>query len=372
MYLRPSLANLPPSIHGARDYDELARLGLQPDAVIDFSANSNPYAPHPTVLQAVRAAVSDAMLHRYPDRACLALRRAIAAAEDVPDNQVLPANGVSELIQLVALAFVEPGSRHLILGPTFGEYCRAIQLVGGVVQEYRSNRTDLRLDLEAVAALIHQFQPRGIWLCTPNNPTGQQLTAAELAYLQTTDPNRGMVWVIDESYRYFGQDDRQHAAVSRQRTPQMIILRSLTKEHGLAGLRLGYAVSDPDRIETLRAVQPPWSVNSLAQIAGIAALQPEITHWRSQSLARLHEDAGQLWRQLIESGFRVLPTATPYALVEVGRAADFRHSLLKQGLLVRDCASFGLPNYIRIAAQKPHANKKLVAALRDLSERFNG
>jgi histidinol-phosphate aminotransferase len=369
---RLTLASLPPSIHGARDYSELAHLGLQPDAVIDFSANSNPYAPHPAVLEAIRAAVSDVTLHRYPDRDCLALREAIAMAENVSTQHVLPTNGASELIQLVALAFVTPGSRHLILAPTFGEYRRAIQLMGGVVHEYRSSRADLRFDLEAIVALIHQLQPEGIWLCTPNNPTGQQLTAAELAYLRAAGPDQGGLWVIDESYRYFGRDNSQHSAVNQQRTDNMIILRSLTKEHGLAGLRLGYALADPIRIEALRIVQPPWSVNSLAQVAGIAALQPELIEWRRQSLAQLHEHASQLWRQLSAIGLRVLPTATPYILVEVGRGADFRRSLLTQNLLlVRDCASFGLPHHIRVAAQKSEENERLVAALKGLTH-LNG
>jgi histidinol-phosphate/aromatic aminotransferase/cobyric acid decarboxylase-like protein len=143
----------------------------------------------------------------------------------------------------------------------------------------------------------------------------------------------------------------------------MIIIRSLTKDHGLAGLRLGYAIARPEYIEILRAVQPPWSVNSLAQVAGVAALQPDVSTWRRQSLAQLHHHAADLWNSLSQMGFRVLPTSTTYALVEVDHAAILRRSLLAHGLLVRDCTSFGLPAYIRIAARLPEENERLLAAL---------
>jgi histidinol-phosphate aminotransferase len=372
LHTRPTLADLPPSIHGARDYGELARLGLEPEAVSDFSANSNPYGPHPAVLEAVRAAVAGPTLQRYPDRACLALRQAIAAAEGVSPDSILPTNGASELIQLVALAFVAPGSRQLILAPTFGEYGRAIHLVGGLARECRPAGADLRFEIEALVETIRAWQPAGVWLCTPNNPTGQQLAADDLARLRAADPDQRMLWVIDESYRYFGADSRRQAAVSGQPLSQnLIVIRSLTKEHGLAGLRLGYALAQPARCEALRAVQPPWSVNSLAQAAGVAALQPRVIAWRERSLAQLHGHAARLWSALAALGYHVLPSDTPYTLVEVGQAAAFRRALLEQGCLVRDCASFGLPDHIRIAAQRPEENERLIATMKKMRDYHN-
>ena len=307
---RPTLAGLPPSIHGDRDHHELAQLRLSPEAILDFSSNKNPYGPHPLVLEAVRAAVSTTTLRFYPDRACLALKEAIATAEGVPATQILPTNGASELIQMVALAFVAPGSRQLILGPTFGEYIRAIQLVGGIPHECRPIRSDLRLEVEAVAETIRELQPDGIWLCNPNNPTGQQWTAEELAHLQATDPERRAWWIIDASYCYFGAPAKSIPSPPAL-DAQTILLRSLTKEHSLAGLRLGYAVAQLELIEILARVQAPWSVNSLAQIAGVAALQPDLLRWRDESLGRLHHHAAALWERLAELGYPVLPSSTP-------------------------------------------------------------
>src|SRR6185503_20175948 len=132
----------------------------------------------------------------------------------------------------------------------------------------------------------------------------------------------------------------------------LIILRSLTKDHALAGLRLGYVIAAPPLIAALRAVQPTWSVNTLAQIAGTAALQAPVLAWREQTLTCLRQHAAELWDNLRQQDYRVLPTAATYTLVEVKNGAAFRQHLLRQGLQVRDCASFGLPQHVRIAARQ--------------------
>jgi histidinol-phosphate/aromatic aminotransferase/cobyric acid decarboxylase-like protein len=231
--------------------------------------------------------------------------------------------------------------------------------------ECRPSQPNLRLEVEAVAETIRKLRPDGVWLCNPNNPTGQQWTAEEVTYLQAADPERRAWWLIDASYCYFGpltEPIPSPAALDSQ----TILLRSLTKEHSLAGLRLGYAVAQPELIELLARVQAPWSVNSLAQVAGAAALQPDLLRWRDESLGRLRRHAAELWKRLVELGYPVLPSSTPYTLVEVGEAAPFRRKLLQQGILVRDCASFGLPGHIRIAAQLPEENERLVAAVVEL------
>jgi histidinol-phosphate aminotransferase len=358
---RSTLATLPPSIHGARNYGELACLGLSPDAVIDFSANSNPYGPHPAVQAAVQAAVAAPVLAHYPDRECLALRAALAAAEGVSMDNILPGNGAAELIQLAALAFVTPGSRHLIVSPTFGEYSRAIQLMGGQALEVRPTHPDLRFEAAEVAAAIHRLRPESVWLCQPNNPTGQLWTAAELTYLRAADPDARMLWVVDESYHYFVANPVSLKGEIEQEN--LLILRSLTKDMALAGLRLGYALAAPSLIQSLRQVQPPWSVNSLAQVAGAAALQAEVLTWRQKSITQLHSNAAELWAGLTELELMILPTQTTFALVNVGHAAEFRRRLLAHGLLVRDCTSFGLPGHIRIAAHRPEENWQLLKAI---------
>jgi histidinol-phosphate aminotransferase len=354
-------------VHGARDYDELARLDVDPDEIIDFSSNCNPYGPHPTVLAAVGAAVTAATLNRYPDRDCLALLKTISETEGIPAGCILPTSGASELIQLIAMAFVATGSCHIVLAPTYGEYGRAIQLAGGQVQEYRATGFDLRFDLESVTTSIRSLQPAGIWLCNPNNPTGQLWGREELEELRRrADPEKRALWVVDESYLNFFMDHSPDERADYQASENVIIIRSLTKDHGLAGLRLGYGLAVPDLVHILRAVQPPWSVSSLAQVAGIAALQPEVVAWRAESLALLHRQAAVLREKLSAAGFSVLPSSTPYFLVEVARASRVRQRLLREKLLVRDCTSFGLPAYVRIAAQLPEENERLIEGMQRL------
>jgi histidinol-phosphate/aromatic aminotransferase/cobyric acid decarboxylase-like protein len=234
-----------------------------------------------------------------------------------------------------------------------------------------------------------------VWLCNPNNPTGRQWIGHELAQLAAADPDHQILWVIDEAYRYFGKGINHSLATCPDKpaghdqgrskeigdhqptigTSQVanlgenaIIMRSLTKDHSLAGLRLGYAIADPKLVAALQMVQAPWSVNSLAQVAGVAALQPEVLAWRDESLAQLQQNARDLWRELSAIGLSVVPSSTPFALVKVGDARAFRRALLAQGLLVRDCTSFGLPDYIRIAAQLPPENERLVATVKKLRQ----
>ncbi|MBW7881673.1 MAG: histidinol-phosphate aminotransferase family protein [Caldilineaceae bacterium] len=359
-------AALLPVQHGALDYAELEALGLDPDAVVDFSSNSNPYAPHPAVVSAVRAAANDRALARYPDRETLHLCRAIAQADGYPPDHVLAVNGAAEAIQIVALTCVAPGSRHLILTPTFGEYARAIRLARGYVYEACATGPDLRHTVEQVYATVCELHPHAVWLCNPNNPTGQFWTTEQLAALRAAAPHA--LWIIDEAYRHFSP---RSALVPNAwlESGMVVLVRSLTKDHGLAGLRLGYILAAPPLIAAMRFMQPPWSVNSLAQAAGIAALQPELAAWLGRSLAELRRHAHALWAGLNTLGLRVLPTATTYALVAAGHGASFRRSLLARGIQVRDAASFGLPAYVRIAARTPEDNLRLLQTISAIGTR---
>jgi histidinol-phosphate aminotransferase len=360
--------NLPPAIHGARDYAELQQLGLQPDDVIDFSTNSNPFGPHPSVLQAVQNAVSRPTVARYPDRDCLALRAAIATADHVPSENILPGNGATELIHLIALTFIKPETCHLVLSPTFGEYTRAIRLMGGNIYEHHpQTHTNLRLNVVDVASIVQRLKPESVWFCNPNNPTGQYWTSNEFASLyNTVDPEQKILWVIDEAYRNFVHSNKMQGHTKWPDHPNIIYLRSLTKDYSLAGLRLGYLVADANILTPLQTAKLPWSVSSIAQIAGIATLQPDAIAWSKESLSQLHQHAANLWRGLTSLGFDVSPTETTFALIRVDNATRFRHRLLQAGLLVRDCASFGLPDHIRIAAHTQKANARLVETIGNL------
>jgi threonine-phosphate decarboxylase len=353
---RRPIPDVPPAVHGAPDFGELQRLGLSPDEVLDFSANTNPYGPSP----AVRAAVANVSLERYPDREALALRATLSESLDVPAGRILAGNGASELIWLAALAFVRPGDEVLVIGPTYGEYARAATLMGGRVNSWKARAADdFEPDAVAVADQLGWPGPRLVFVCSPNNPTGTTLAPEVLAVLARRQPRT--LFVVDEAYQRFAAYLGSALEVTAE---NLLVLRSLTKDCGLAGVRLGYAVGAEPVIEALRRVQPPWSVSAVAQAAGLAALS-DPAH-RAGSLQLLQEAKGELVAGLARLGLRPVPSVVPFFLVRVGNGADFRGALLKRRILVRDCASFGLPEYVRISTRRPEENERLLTAIREV------
>jgi L-threonine-O-3-phosphate decarboxylase len=353
---RCEVIDLPAAVHGSLDLGELQALGLRPEDVLDFSANLNPYGPS----HAAREAAGKASLDRYPDRECLELRTALADSLGVPAGRILPGNGVAELIWLGALAFIRPGGRVLVLDPTFCEYARAARLMGGRVTTWRAREeSGFVFEPAEIADCLESFRPQLVFLCNPNNPTGAVLSPEAIGARARRHPRT--LFVVDEAYLPFAAGLGSILPLAGE---NVLVLRSMTKDFGLAGLRLGYAVGDERAIGMLRQVQPPWSVNAVAQAAGTAALRDPAHRQRSlEQLARAKEELAE---GLAGLGLAPLPSATHFFLVRVGDGAAFRQALLRRGILVRDCASFGLPAHVRIAARRPEENERLLTAIREV------
>ena len=346
----------PPAVHGGLDLGELRALGLRPEDVLDFSTNVNPYGPSP----AVREALAGVPLERYPDRECLELRAALSESLDVSPDRILSGNGASELIWLAALTFVRPGARVLVLGPTFCEYARVAGLMRARVTTWRARQEQGFLPRSGeIADILEHLQPRLVFLCNPNNPTGAVLPPGEIVAWARRYPRT--LFVVDEAYLPFadGLD-----SVLTFAAENVLVLRSLTKDCGLAGLRLGCAVGPDCLIARLRRAQPPWSVNGLAQAAGVAALR-DVAH-RRDCLERLARAKAELVIGLARLGLSPVASAAHFFLLRVGDGAAFRLALLRRGILVRDCASFGLPAYVRIAARRPEENERLLTVMREV------
>jgi histidinol-phosphate aminotransferase len=169
------------------------------------------------------------------------------------------------------------------------------------------------------------------------------------------------LFVIDEAYIQFVPDLPSCITLD---LPNILVLRSMTKDYAIAGLRLGYAVGPADVIEALVKVRPPWNVNAVAQEAGLAALMDN--GYLFQTMTRLHAVKSDFLRGFNSLGLHPIPSETHYFIIKVGDAADFRRRLLAFKVQVRDCASFGLPDYIRVATRKPEENAKLLAALKEV------
>jgi histidinol-phosphate aminotransferase len=354
--------------HGTLDYSEMASLGVQPEDLTLFSSNINPFGPPPAVVAAMRSA-SPEMIARYPDRLSLELRQLLSAYHDLPANAILVGNGSADLFWLVGLLHLQH-RRAAILGPTFGEYRNIANIMQAEVSDICHPGWVATPDgfapgdrsISEVANDLHQSSPDVVFICNPNNPTGHCLTKDELDTLYYAAPKA--LWIMDEAYAEF----MQPPATTDQWVERgnWLVLRSMTKDFALGGLRLGYLLGAPALVEPLQTTQPPWNVNTFAQLAGCISLH-EGQQWRTETLAKLANETATLQQQLRGTGFQPCPTTVNYFLVPVESPPTLRRSLLAQRLVVRDCTSFGLPHHIRIATQLPEANGRLVQALAELT-----
>lgn len=355
LFARPELEHVPPVPHGGHNSD------LPPIALHDFSANINPYGPSPHIWAAMQAVP----IAQHPDPRATPLRHALAAHTGVAPEAVLVGNGAADLIYQLAIAYIRSGDRVVIVTPTFGEYAAAASIMGATLITHPTHPADgFALDLQALIATVRRTYPRLLFLCNPNNPTCTYYDHATIAALLHACPNTMLV--LDEAFVNFVA--HPWSAVELLSHANLFILRSLTKDYALTGLRVGYALAHPATIAAIEKVQPPWTVNALAQAATRAALA-DATHLAT-TLAQIRQASSDLRAALVASGFAPLPSAVHFMLVPVHAAAVWQAMLLERGMLVRDCSSFGLPQHIRIAPQQPEANRALVQAMQACQEQL--
>jgi len=358
--LRPKrwIARLKTCPHGGINHAELKALGLSLDEVLDFSVSSNPFMPPPGIKKTLRTIA----VEQYPDSEATELRQRLSESLGVPLENILAGSGTTELIRLIALTYFRKGDPVLILEPTYGEYEIACRIAGTrLVKHWLKEEDNFTPKIEDVADLIKKHRPRGVFICNPNNPTGKYLSRREIETVLDTIGDS--LLILDEAYIAFVEENWN--SVDLVARGNVIILRSMTKDYGLSGLRLGYAVAHQEVVDSLRRACPPWNVNIIAQKIGAAVL--ENGEYLEQSLLQIQEAKRFLINELSRLGFKVLPSDANYFLVKVGSAQKFRSSLLKHGILVRDCTSFGLPEYVRIAPRTMPECEKLIAAIGSIS-----
>jgi len=356
MKARPEIYSLPEVHHGAPDFGELETIGITPDQMLDFSVNSNPYGPSPRVASSFQ----DINLSRYPDREALQLRRQLAEYHHTSIEHVLVGNGSAELLLLTALTFITGNKPVLICGPTFGEYQKFALMMGAPLSEYRAKQGDQFIpDSAEIDQILSEQEHDLIFLCSPNNPTGQILSGDILHEL--AHKHQSTLFVIDEAYIAFSQDLK---TAFDPELENLLIMRSMTKDYSLASLRLGYALGHENTIDLISTVRPPWNVNAFAQAAGMAALADQ--EYLQTTLQKTWESKQQLLAGLQELGLSHIPSRTHFFLIPVGNAAEIRSKLLQKKIQVRDCTSFGLPEMIRIATLRPEQNQLLINALKKI------
>ena len=340
-------------VHGGIKPAELRALGLRPQDCLDFSASVSPLGPP----DGVAAAIAAVNLAAYPDPHCLDLTEAIARRhrrDGVAPANIIVGNGSTEIIHLLARAYIgtpPPGCSPsaLLLTPTYGEYDGAVRLAGGALISQNAARspTGFRWDIDAAAATLTARRPALAFICNPNNPTGALLEPDDLSRLAQAARAAGALLVVDEAYINLSERHNDATALRLAAAGSPVIaLRSMTKDYALTALRLGYAIAPPPVIARLAAWQPDWSVNGLAQAAGIVALADDA--YLPRARAAVAASLQCLTGRLAALGIRCYPAAANFVLASVGDAAGWRAALMRRGLFVRDCASFGLPDCIRI------------------------
>lgn len=322
---------------------------------IDFSANINLLGPPPQVLRVLAENLKD-VIH-YPDPHLEGLKEDLGAFLEVDPPCILPGNGGAELIYL--LPRLEGVRQVLISTPTFSEYAAAAK-ASKVPVRYRPDFDHLR-------------QGDMLFLCNPNNPTGRFTPKDQVLQLARKAEKRGAWLVVDEAFIDFTPEGRAASAAPLVGDfKRLIVVYSLTKLFAIPGLRLGCLVAPPGLIRALGQLQPPWSVNFLAELAGRTALQDESFRERTrQATARQREF---LYRGLLaQKGLRPYPSAANFIFITIDdpdwTGTTLTDAMGRRGILIRNCASFhGLEGdrHIRVAVRTQRENERLLAELADL------
>lgn len=326
---------------------------------VKLASNESPLGPSPKALAAAHAALAEAA--RYPDGNGFSLKAALASRLGVGADQITLGNGSNDVLEFVARAFVAPENEVIFSEHAFAVYPIVTRAVGAraVVTPAR----DFGHDLEAMRSAVNE-RTRLIFIANPNNPTGTWLRAEGLDEFIRGLPGHVLV-VVDEAYfEYVREPSYPNAVAWVARYPNLVVTRTFSKVYGLAGLRVGYGVSSGEVADLLNRVRQPFNVNAVALAAAEAALadQSHVEH-----AVRLN-DAGM--RALADSfrqmGLKSVPSVGNFICVEVGAAAAVYEGLLRQGVIVRPVANYGLPRHLRVSVGLPEENGRLLEALKNV------
>jgi histidinol-phosphate aminotransferase len=324
---------------------------------IKLASNENPLGPSPQALAAAHTALDDIRL--YPDGNGFALKVALATFLGVELTQITLGNGSNDVLEFVARGFATPEHEIVFSAHAFAVYPIAAQAVGAKAVVTPAKHWGH--DLQAMRAAINA-RTRVVFVANPNNPTGTWLLAAELEAFLLGLPAH-VIAVVDEAYFEYVQESGYASMLSLvARCPNLVVMRTFSKAYGLAGLRVGYAVSSPAVADVLNRVRQPFNVNSVALAAATAAVQDQ-EHVRKA--AQLNRDGlRQVTQGLAPLGLTYIPSVGNFVCIDFGRAAmPIYDKLLREGVIVRPVANYGMPNHLRVTIGLPEENERFLKAL---------
>ena len=356
-----TLPRLRPDIEGLPAYKAGQRPVPREDLVAyKISSNENPFPPLPSVLEAINRAAQDT--HRYPDPFSTRLVEAIAERFDVPAEAIALGTGSVAVCGQIISSAAGPGDEVLYAWRSFEAYPIWTQIAGATSVQVPL-LADERHDLEGMLAAITD-RTRVIFVCNPNNPTGQVVTESELVAFLDRVP-RDVIVVLDEAYREFiAGDDVPDGMLLFRSYPNVVVLRTFSKAYGLAALRVGFAVAHETVAEALRKTATPFGVSTIAEEAAIASLQAE-----DELLARVRTlvaERERVWSALLEQGWPVYRTEANFVWLRLGEdTAGFAEACEVAGITVRPFAGEG----VRITVAETEANDRVIAVAREFRAR---
>ena len=353
---RADLDRIWPYIPG-RHRAEIAReYGVQD--VLKLASNENPLGPSPLAMEAVARGLSES--HYYPDSQARSLRSELGDRHGLDPAQIVIGNGSVECIDLVARAFLRPGDEALVGFPTFPRFQIACQIVG--VRPRVVPHVGWRFDLDGLRAVASE-RTRVLFLDNPCNPTGTFVPADELSAFLDDLPAETLV-VLDRAYYEFESPETRFGEdLDRIRDgANLVVLRTFSKAHGLAGLRIGWAAARPEHARALDRVREAFNTNSLAQAAAIAALDDDAHLERTR--ATVATERAWLSARFAELGLEHVPSTTNFLFTNLGpRATAVNEALLSRGIVIRPMSAPGIETWARISLGTRPGNERLVAAL---------
>jgi len=339
--------------HGGDIYDFMKERDIEQKSVVDFSASINPLGTPENVLLSIKKHLKDII--NYPDTGAAKLTDKIAETLNINPKSIICGNGSTELIYLVprAMRF----QKILIPQPTFSDYERACRIACPeciVTDHMLEHKNSFDLEPGKFIDQTLSIKPDGVFICNPNNPTGRLIEKKTIIRIAEVMRKQKIYTIIDESFIDFCSGGSVTNEV--ENNPYLVVLKSMTKFYALAGLRLGYGIFPLHIAKVLRECREPWSVNTLAQAAGIAALDENA--YREKTMKVLHKQKIILEKGLKGLGIDYIPSQANYYLLHTPRAKKLAKRLTQRGIMVRDCSNFkGLDHrYLRIAVKSQKQN----------------
>lgn len=352
----PGIQQLQPYEPG-KPVEELKReLGLRD--VIKLASNENPRGPGHAAREAVRHAVDE--LHFYPDGHGHELKQALAEQLGVRPEQLTLGNGSNDVLELVARAWVQPGDRVIFSQYAFAVYPIVARACSATPWEVPAAL--FGHDLEAMAAAVSE-RTRVIYVANPNNPTGTWHHHHAIETFLEEVPEQVLV-VLDEAYFEYVEEDHYPDGIRLlERYPNLIVTRSFSKIHGLAGLRIGYSVSSPEIADVLNRIRQPFNVNAAGQAAALAALGD--TDFIEDSRSLNTSGLAQLAEGLEKLGLEYIPSVANFLSFRAGPDAQALYeNLLREGVIVRPLGGYAMPEHLRVSTGLPEENERFLDALR--------